>query len=60
MKGMARRASFPSKFATAVTDLHNDYVRFENDFLQFFPQVIEFSNSFLQENYKNYESPRGD
>jgi len=40
LQRMDKRASFPSKFAEAVDHLHRDYTLFENEFNDFFPQLI--------------------
>ncbi len=40
--GMARRTTFDSGMENALTDLKNNYTVFENDFREFFPELIEF------------------
>jgi len=45
MQGMARRASFPSSMAGAVTDLQEDYGSFERDFQRFFPELVTFCHT---------------
>lgn len=40
--GMARRTAFDSGMENALTDLKNNYTVFENDFREFFPELIEF------------------
>ena len=40
--GMARRTTFDSGMENAIFDLKNNYTTFENDFREFFPDLIEF------------------
>ncbi len=40
--GMARRTAFDSGMENAISDLKNNYTIFENDFREFFPELIEF------------------
>jgi len=47
LKGLARRATFDSGMENAVEDLQKYYSGFENEFLQFFPDLEEFTNSLL-------------
>lgn len=41
--GMSRRASFASGMENAISDLKNDYQHYENDFFEFFPDLMKFS-----------------
>lgn len=48
---MDLRTSFPSNFSSAMDDLLGDYKQFEDEFNQFFPEVIEFvKNSYKEMN----------
>lgn len=47
MQGLARRTSFHSEMSAAIHDLQKDYESFEEDFTQFFPQIISHSETFL-------------
>ncbi|MFT7606212.1 MAG: acyl carrier protein phosphodiesterase, partial [Saprospiraceae bacterium] len=44
LKKMDERASFPSNFADALAHLHLDYEAYNEEFCEFFPEVIEFVN----------------
>jgi acyl carrier protein phosphodiesterase len=47
-EGMARRTTFVSGMEKVTEDLRKDYSLYEKEFNQFFPQVIDFANSFLK------------
>lgn len=47
LSGMARRTTFQSKMEEAVTDLREHYKSFENEFMEFFPQLNAFCKEFL-------------
>jgi acyl carrier protein phosphodiesterase len=51
LSGMARRTPYKSKMEEATEDLRLYYSDFENEFNQFFPQLIVFSNDWLKNNY---------
>ncbi len=44
-KGMSRRTSNNSRMDEATKELKKDYLAFEHEFKQFFPDIIEFSKS---------------
>ena len=46
LNGMARRTTFESRMELAVVDLEAHYEEFHDDFSQFFPDLINFANSF--------------
>ncbi|MDX1471598.1 MAG: acyl carrier protein phosphodiesterase [Flavobacteriaceae bacterium] len=54
LQGMNRRTGLKSGMDMAVEDLRKFYVEFEDDFKQFFPDLIEFSNLKLSELNKLY------
>jgi acyl carrier protein phosphodiesterase len=43
LKGMDRRTPFDSGMGEAVSDLRNDYDLFRDEFRQFFPEMIRFT-----------------
>lgn len=45
-RGMASRSKFPSKMEEAAKFLEENYSDFENDFDDFFPQLIAFTNTY--------------
>lgn len=45
LQRMDKRASFPSKFAEAVDHLQQDYLLFESEFNNFFPELINHIKS---------------
>lgn len=45
--GMARRTTFNSGMENAITDLKNNYTIFENDFREFFPELIDFCEKYI-------------
>ena len=45
--GMARRTTFDSGMENAIFDLKNNYTTFENDFREFFPDLIEFCKNYI-------------
>ncbi|MBS1680358.1 MAG: DUF479 domain-containing protein [Bacteroidetes bacterium] len=47
LSGMAHRTRFVSKMEEATEDLKVNYSEFENEFKEFFPQLIKFSNDWL-------------
>ncbi|GGH66972.1 MAG: DUF479 domain-containing protein [Bacteroidetes bacterium] len=53
--GMSRRASFNSKMEKAVEELHEFHAEFQSEFNAFFPQLIDFSKSKLDELKNNEE-----
>ena len=50
--GMARRTAFDSGMENALTDLKNNYTVFENDFREFFPDLIEFKSFINDPDYE--------
>jgi acyl carrier protein phosphodiesterase len=47
LAGLASRASFDSKMYKAVYDLIENYDLYQNEFDQFFPDLIKYSKEFL-------------
>nr|WP_175402711.1 acyl carrier protein phosphodiesterase [Mangrovivirga cuniculi] len=47
MQGMSRRSSFANKIDSSVEDLLKDYDDYESEFREFFPDLIRFSESYL-------------
>ena len=48
LSGMSRRTSFDSKMDEAVADLSKNYVHFESEFNEFFPELKEFCQTWIQ------------
>jgi acyl carrier protein phosphodiesterase len=48
LKGLSVRFPFPNKMNLATTKLLEDYIFFENDFLQFFPQLVSDVSKFSE------------
>jgi acyl carrier protein phosphodiesterase len=51
LSGMARRTPYESKMDEATEDLRMNYVDFEKEFRQFFPELISFSTDWIKNNY---------
>jgi acyl carrier protein phosphodiesterase len=49
LKGMSGRLSRKNKMAEGIEELQNHYREFEEDFREFFPQLIEYANSLKQD-----------
>lgn len=49
LQGMDHRSHFASNMERAADQLLSEYKDFENDFLNFFPTLIETKNDFLKE-----------
>jgi acyl carrier protein phosphodiesterase len=47
-EGMARRTTFVSGMEKVTEDLRKDYLLYEKEFKQFFPQVADFAKSFIK------------
>jgi len=50
LKLMERRIKFPADLSSAVDVLYENFDDFNNDFLQFFPDLLEHSSNWLVEN----------
>jgi acyl carrier protein phosphodiesterase len=50
LSGMSRRTPYESKMDEATEDLKLHYPDFENEFRQFFPELIAFSEAWIKEN----------
>lgn len=48
LNGLSRRATFVSKMEEAVIDLECDYDLYKKEFEAFFPQIIEYANSWTK------------
>jgi len=48
-KGMARRTKFESNMENAVRELNKNYPLFENEFLDFFPDIIKKSTKYIND-----------
>ncbi len=48
LTGMSRRTTFQSKMEESVHDLKQHYQHFQEHFDTFFPDLIRFSNSFIE------------
>jgi acyl carrier protein phosphodiesterase len=48
LNGLSRRATFVSKMEEAVVDLERDFKFYEEEFDLFFPQIIEYANSWTK------------
>lgn len=51
LKSLDRRTRFPSQFVVALEELNRDRALYNEEFHQFFPDVIEFAKDYLA----NYE-----
>ena len=49
--GMSRRTNFPSKMDEAVHDLEQQYGQFQDHFEAFFPDLIRFSEDFIEKHH---------
>jgi acyl carrier protein phosphodiesterase len=47
LSGLSLRVSFENKMGDSIEDLKQQYQSFENDFREFFPELIKFANSKL-------------
>ena len=50
LQGMARRARHDSKMNEAVEELRLYYTEFQQEFMEFFPQLTTYSRQWLEEN----------
>jgi len=50
LNGMAKRTPFESGMENAITDLKKDYELYRQEFEEFFPQIISYSENWLKEN----------
>lgn len=48
LAGLSRRATFVSKMEEASIDLHRDFELYEKEFENFFPQLIEYANTWTK------------
>lgn len=46
LTGLSKRVSFENKMDESVNELKTDYLLYENEFYQFFPQLITFAEEF--------------
>lgn len=53
-EGMARRTTFVSGMEKVTEDFRLDYSLYEKEFRLFFPQVIDFANSYLEVANRNH------
>ena len=53
MHGMSRRSKFNSKMEQSVVELRVHHHALEKDFLEFYPQLIDFSKTYLEDLIKN-------
>ncbi len=51
LQGISRRTNFNSGIEKAGTDLIENYDLFKDEFMLFFPDVIQFSRSFLEKHF---------
>lgn len=56
LTGMARRTTFNSQMEYATEDLQDHYEAFQDEFSRFFPELINFSKTFLEVNLGRYLS----
>ncbi len=49
LSGMARRTPYDSKMDEAIHDLKAHYTDFEDEFLRFFPDLVEMSEQFIKD-----------
>ncbi len=50
LTGLSRRTKFESNLNVATLELEKSYVDFELEFNAFFPELMDFSNSWIKEN----------
>jgi acyl carrier protein phosphodiesterase len=48
MHGMSRRTKFNSRMDESVVELRQYHDEFEDEFMTFFPDLINFSKEFIQ------------
>ncbi|GAB1446929.1 MAG: acyl carrier protein phosphodiesterase [Cyclobacteriaceae bacterium] len=48
LSGMSRRTSFDSKMDESIVELSKYDVQFENEFMEFFPQLKAFSDTWIE------------
>jgi acyl carrier protein phosphodiesterase len=48
LNGLSQRATFASKMEEAVVDLESDFNLYEEEFEVFFPQIIEYANTWTK------------
>lgn len=53
LAGLSKRVSFENKMDQSVHDLREHYEFFENDFREFFPELIRFVNEKLANDYSH-------
>lgn len=49
LTNMSKKTKYESRMSEAIEDLKTNYSEFNRDFQTFFPQVIQFSNTFLNQ-----------
>lgn len=49
LKGMAKRTKFNSKMDESIVDLQANYESFKSEFEEFFPNLVNFCTSFINE-----------
>jgi len=49
LSGMSRRTTFESKMEQAIVDLKKHHDAFNQEFLQFFPDIVRHANNFREE-----------
>lgn len=49
LHGLSRRATFQSNMELAILDLERDYELYQNEFLQFFPELIAYVQTWKNE-----------
>ncbi|MTI20203.1 DUF479 domain-containing protein, partial [Fulvivirga sp. RKSG066] len=50
LNGMSRRTTFDSKMESATVELKKHYDEFNSQFLSFYPDLISFSNDWIESN----------
>lgn len=55
-EGMSQRTKFPSNLLNATECLRENYMLYEQEFEEFFPQIISFVEKWQKE-WKNYNPP---
>ncbi|MCB0803597.1 MAG: acyl carrier protein phosphodiesterase [Flavobacteriales bacterium] len=48
LNGLSRRATFVSRMEEANSDLQHDFILYEKEFEEFFPQLIEYANTWTK------------
>jgi len=54
LKGISQRSKFPNEIYLATEEIEEHYTKLENDFLEFFPEIIQHCQNFIQEQISEF------